>query len=91
MKKVDAYKCDHCDSLKLNPDDMREHEFMCRCNPETVQCITCKHCTQSCIGQFEEEYYSCKKELLSYEDLNGRGSSPGSHGWRRCKEYESWK
>lgn len=46
MKKITAYKCDHCKKHLISKQGMKKHESRCFRNPETKSCITCDHFNQ---------------------------------------------
>lgn len=45
MKKVEAYKCDHCPKTSTNPSALFQHERRCKKNPNNKhKCFDfCKH------------------------------------------------
>jgi hypothetical protein len=41
MKKVNAYKCDHCSKIYENNSTCKAHEYKCYFNPRTKSCASC--------------------------------------------------
>ena len=52
MKKIDAYRCDHCKRVTTTQRAMKTHEERCIHNPAQRTCCTCEHDVkgQGCIA-----------------------------------------
>lgn len=96
MKKVQAYKCDHCPKTSTNPSALSQHERRCRFNPNN------KHkCFEYCIYLNLEintdtmsKYFLCtlkNKEMYSYK-AEYRGMNhllPATRMPLECEQYDN--
>ncbi len=60
MKKVQAYKCDHCSKSSTSPGAMFQHERKCRSNPNN------KHKCFDYCRHLKREYAATGQERLDF-------------------------
>ena len=72
MKKVTAYKCEHCPKCSTNPSALFQHERKCKYNPNNKhQCFEfCKHLKLRVDSDSMQKYFTCDatgNKMFSYK------------------------